>query len=75
MNTEDKVDLKKITDPSEKKILKFLKQEGTCIYGEIIRNLQLPTTKGQEAIYSLMNKGFIKHKDKSSFIELNVEIG
>jgi len=74
MNSKDKIDIQKINNSQEKDILMYLDQEGKSIYGEIIRNLQLSATRGQEAIYSLMNKGLIRHRDKSSFIELNVEL-
>ena len=74
MNIKDKIDIDKIKDSPEKDVLMYLDQEGKCIYGEIIRNLKLSTTRGQEAIYSLMNKGLIRHKGKSSLIELNVEL-
>lgn len=75
MKRKDRIDIQQIKNPFEKDILLHLKNNDKCIYGEIIKELKLSTSRGQEAIYSLLNKGFIKHKDKSSFIILNVEIG
>lgn len=74
MKKKVKIDIQKIDNPSEKDILMYLDKKGKCIYGEIIKELKLSATRGQEAIYSLLNKGLIKHKDRSSFIELNVEL-
>lgn len=74
MKLKNKVDIQKIRNPLEKDILLHLKKKDKCIYGEIIKELQLSNARGQEAIYSLLNKGLIKHKDRSSFIELNVEL-
>lgn len=66
----NKKELKNLENTFEIKIVKFLSKKGKCIYGEIFRELKIPTTRGQEAIYSLLNKGFVKHIDKSSYIEL-----
>lgn len=75
MNQKDRIDNQKIEDSLEKDVLMYLDRKGKCIYGEIIKNLKLPNTKGQEVIYSLLNKGLIRHQERSSLIELNVEIG
>jgi predicted transcriptional regulator len=69
-----KIDIKKVTNPDEKKILLFLHHRGKCIYGEIMKELQISSTRGQEAIYSLMTKGMVRHKDRTSYLELNVEL-
>uniref|UniRef100_UPI0032170D1B hypothetical protein n=1 Tax=uncultured Draconibacterium sp. TaxID=1573823 RepID=UPI0032170D1B len=74
MSQKNKINIKEIENSSEKDILMYLNRKGNCIYGEIIKNLKLPNSRGQEAIYSLLSKGLIKHKDRSSVIELNVEI-
>jgi DNA-binding MarR family transcriptional regulator len=74
MKQKDKIDIQEIDNPYEKDILMYLDKKGKCIYGEIIKELQISASRGQEAIYSLLNKGLIKHKDRSSFIELNVEL-
>lgn len=70
----NKVDISKINNPNEKDILIFLNKNGRCIYGDIIKKLKISNVRGQEAISSLLNKGFIRHQDRSSYIELNVEI-
>jgi hypothetical protein len=62
--------IRKVENTFEKQIVTFLNKKGKCIYGQIFRELKIPTTRGQEAIYSLINKGVVKHIDKSSYIEL-----
>jgi hypothetical protein len=70
----DKIDLQNINNPFEKDILMLLNKKEKCIYGEIIRELRISTTKGQEAIYSLLNKGMVRHSGRTSYLELNVEL-
>ncbi len=72
--TTKEFEIKKVNSPQEKDILLFLKENGKCIYGDIIKELKISGRRGQEAIYSLLNKGLVRHKDKTSYIELNVEI-
>lgn len=72
--TTKEFEIKKVNNPQEKDILLFLKENGKCIYGDIIKDLKISGRRGQEAIYSLLNKGLVRHKDKTSYIELNVEI-
>ncbi len=74
MENKKTLKLQAIKDSSERDVLVFLKSRSDCIYGEIIKELRLSTAKGQEAIYSLLNKGYIKHKGKTSKLELNVEV-
>ncbi|WP_297091416.1 hypothetical protein [uncultured Draconibacterium sp.] len=74
MREQETIEIKKIKNPFEKAILLFLKSNGKYIYGDIIKELKLPTAKGQESIYSLMQKGLIKHVDQSSYLKLNVDI-
>ncbi|MFV0269154.1 MAG: hypothetical protein ACK5HT_18675 [Draconibacterium sp.] len=74
MNDKKEVDISRVNNPYEKDVLTFLSRNGKCIYGDIIKELRISASKGQEAIYSLLNKGFIKHQDKSSYIELNVDL-
>lgn len=69
----NKLELKSVDNPFEKEILLFLKRNGKCIYGDIIKELKISGRRGQESIYSLLKKGLIKHKNKTSYIELNVE--
>ncbi|RIJ47545.1 hypothetical protein D1614_13200 [Maribellus luteus] len=74
MNDKKEVDISRVNNPYEKDVLTFLSRNGKCIYGDIIKELKISASKGQEAIYSLLNKGFIKHQDKTSYIELNVDL-
>lgn len=74
MSDKKTIDIQEITNPFEKDILKLLKEKEKYVYGDIIKDLQLSTTKGQESIISLIKRGFIKHVDKSSYLMLNVNI-
>jgi DNA-binding MarR family transcriptional regulator len=74
MKQKAKIHIQEIDNSFEKDILMYLDKKGKCLYGEIIKELQISASRGQKAIYSLLNKGLIKHKEKSSFIELNVEL-
>ncbi|HYQ58418.1 MAG TPA: hypothetical protein VEP89_13845 [Draconibacterium sp.] len=74
MNSKKTIDIQKIDNPSEKDILMLLKSKEKYVYGDIIKDLRLSTTKGQKLIYSLIKQGFIKHVDQSSCLKLNVEI-
>lgn len=74
MKERSELELENINNPFEKDILLFLKRNGQCIYGDIIKELKISGRRGQEAIYSLLQKGLVKHKDKTSYIELNVEL-
>ncbi len=68
------LDIDQIENPFEKDILLFLREKGTCVYGDIMKELKISASRGQEAIYSLLTKGLVRHKNKSSRIELNVEL-
>jgi DNA-binding MarR family transcriptional regulator len=74
MTEKETINLQDIQNPSEKDILMLLKKRGKCLYGEIIKELRISGTNGQEAIFSLIKKGLIKRIDKTSFIDLNVEV-
>ena len=74
MSNKETVDIKNITNQFEKDILKLLKEKEKYVYGDIIKDLKLSTTKGQESILSLIKRGLIKHVDKSSYLMLNVNI-
>jgi len=71
---EKELHIEQVKNPFEKDILLLLQKKKTCIYGEIIKELRISTAKGQEAIYSLLNKGFIRHKSRSSYLELTVKL-
>jgi len=68
------LNIQQIKNPFERDILLFLQKKKTCIYGQIIEELKISSAKGQETIYSLLNKGFIRHKKRTSYIELNVRL-
>lgn len=74
MSTLKKINITSIDNQYEKDILSFLNKNGESVYGDIFKGLKISATKGQEAIFSLLKKGLIKHKERSSFIELNVDI-
>ena len=68
------INIQEINNEFEKDILKLLNEKEKCVYGDIIKELKLSARKGQESIYSLINKGFVKHIDQSSYLKLNVDI-
>lgn len=68
------INIQEIDNEFEKDILKLLNEKEKCVYGDIIKELKLSAQKGQESIYSLINKGFVKHIDQSSYLKLNVDI-
>lgn len=70
MTKNKEINLIKTDNPFEKEIVALLFKKGKCIYGEIFRELKIPTAKGQRAIYSLINKGLVQHIDKTSYIAL-----
>ena len=74
MKQRSELELENIKNPFQKDILLFLSKNGKCIYGDIIKELKISGRRGQEAIYSLLQKGFVRHKDKTSYIELNVDL-
>jgi len=74
MTTKKTVELNNIENQFEKDILLFLKERGECIYGEIIKDLQMSSARGQEAIYSLINQGYVKHLNKTSRLKLNIDL-
>nr|WP_319268853.1 hypothetical protein [uncultured Draconibacterium sp.] len=74
MSNKKTIDIQNITNPFEKDILRLLEEKEKCVYGDIIKELRISARKGQESIYSLLNKGFVKHIDKSSYLKLNVDI-
>lgn len=70
MANKKAIELESIKNPLEKKILNLLNEKGECLYGEIIKELRISSSKGQEAIFSLLKQGLII-VDKSSSIKLN----
>ncbi|WP_340112334.1 hypothetical protein [Maribellus mangrovi] len=74
MDDKTEVKIQSIDNQFEKDILLFLKENGKSIYGEIFKQLKISGRRGQEAIFSLLNKGLVKHPEKSTHIELNVDL-
>ncbi|MCW3806147.1 hypothetical protein [Plebeiibacterium marinum] len=58
---------------TEEKVIELLASKGECLYGDIIKELNLSYSVGQEVIFSLITKGLIQHCDKSSKLELKLE--
>jgi predicted transcriptional regulator len=63
-----------LTNEKEKEILLLLKEQKQCIYGEIIRQTNLSYSKGKELIFSMLSKGYVRYVDRTTKIELAVEI-
>jgi hypothetical protein len=72
--TSKQIDLKEIENPTERKILLLINKNDECLYGEIIRKLELSCRKGQELIYSLLTKGYIKYVERTPKLELAAKI-
>ncbi len=66
--------LQEIDNPIEREILVLLKARGTCLYGEIFRQLSISSSEGQHIIFSMLSRELIKYQYRSSNIELNVEL-
>lgn len=66
--------LDEIEDPKEKEVLKLLKHKGVCMYGDIIKQLEISVSDGQQIIFSLLSRSLIKYQYRSSYMELNVEL-
>ncbi|QIA08974.1 hypothetical protein [Draconibacterium halophilum] len=68
------IDIHEVNNQFEKDILKLLDEKEKCVYGDIIKDLKVSARRGQEAIFSLIDKGFVKHVDQSSYLKLNVDL-
>ncbi|MCU4156115.1 hypothetical protein J1N10_09000 [Carboxylicivirga sp. A043] len=68
------IKLTSLNNEIEKEILLLLKEEGQCIYGEIIKQSNLSYNKGKETIYSLINKGYIRYAGRSTKLELAIDL-
>jgi hypothetical protein len=66
--------LQEINNPKEREILKLLKTRGTCLYGDIFKELSISSSEGQQIIFSLLSRGLIKYQYRSSHMQLNVEL-
>ena len=74
MRENKQIELEEIKNPVEREILLLIDENKQCLYGEIIRKLELSYTKGQELIYSLLTKGYIKYVERTPKLELTVDI-
>ena len=72
--SKETIDIQEISNQFEKDILKLLEEKEKCVYGDIIKDLKLSARRGQKLIYFLINKGFVKRVDQSSYLKLNVDI-
>ncbi len=66
--------LEEIENQKEKEVLQFLQANGTCLYGNIFKELSISSREGQHIIFSLLSRGLIKYQYRSSSIELNVKL-
>jgi len=66
--------LEEIKNQKEKDILRLLDARGSCLYGNIFKQLSISAKEGQHIIFSLLSRGLIKYQYRSSNIELNVKI-
>lgn len=66
--------LNEFKNQKEREILKLLKAKGQCLYGDIFKQLSISATEGQHIIFSMLSRGLIKYKYRSSNIELNVDL-
>ena len=68
------INLINVENREERNILLLLKERKKVLYGNIPMELKLSASRGSELIFSLISKGYIRHVEKSSFLELNVEL-
>ncbi len=69
-----KVLTSEIKNSTELRILKLLKVKGACLYGDIFKELSLSSSEGQQIIFSLLSRGLIRYQNRSSHLELNIEL-
>lgn len=67
------LNMKKISDKTELKIIKFLDENGPSFLGEVVKELRLSYTKGLQHTNQLLSKGVIRHSDPPLQYELNSE--
>jgi hypothetical protein len=66
--------LDEIENPKEREILNLLNAKGSCLYGEVFKELSISANEGQHLVFSLLSRGQIKFQYRSSLLELNVRI-
>ncbi|PTN05943.1 hypothetical protein [Mangrovibacterium marinum] len=55
----------------EQAIVRLLSQDGQCLYGNILKNLNISPTNGAKLIHALTSKGYIRNAEHASVYELN----
>ena len=70
----DTIKIENLKDPREREILELLKNRGGCPYGNIFEQLHFSTLEGRQIIYSMLSRGLIRYKKRSSIVELNVDL-
>ena len=68
------IELKEFENSSEKEVVKLLQNKGKCLYGDILKELEISATRGQSLIYNLIARGIIAHKNSTSYLHLNVNL-
>jgi len=67
------MNMKKINNKTELKIVEFLDENGPSFLGEVVKELKLSYTKGLRHTNQLLSKGVIRHSDPPLQYELNSE--
>lgn len=65
-----KFDFFKFRDPEKQAIIELLKEKENCTFGEIIKNLNLSSSRGSQIINELKSKGVISNKIDPPFFKL-----
>lgn len=60
----------KFRDPEKQAIIDLLKEKENCTFGEIIKNLNLSSSRGSQIINELKSKGIISNKIDPPFFKL-----
>ncbi len=65
-----KFDFFKFRDPEKKAIIELLKKKENCTFGEIIKSLNLSSSRGSQIINELKSKGVISNKIDPPYFKL-----
>lgn len=68
------VDVEKISDETERKILKLIKQNGKCLMGEVLMKLKMGNEKGYYYFNQLLQKKWITNTEKPPYYTLTIEL-
>lgn len=69
-----KVDIEKISNETEREILKLIKRNGKCLMGEVIMKLKLGNQSGYNYFDHLLKKKWITNTANPPYYTLNVEL-